>query len=398
MTPTEGTDVPSKNPEDDEISLLDILIVLAKYKKLVFGLPIGVAIVAAGVSLLMPNMYTGTTKILPPQSQGQSGASALLSQNGGLAGIAGGLLRNPSDVYVAMLKSRTVADNLIARFGLAVRYDTQYPTRVRKKLEERTNIVAGKDNIITIDVDDRDPKIAAELANAYADELVKLTQVLAVTEASQRRLFFEKQLIQAKDNLARAEAEARSSLEQGGIVMVDAQGRALVETSARLRSQIALKEVQIGAMRAFATEHNPGVTRAQQELDALRAQLAKTEGVGKGIGAARDQNGRGGDSLRLLRDVKFYELLFELLGRQYEAAKLDEAKESSVVQVLDKAVEPDLKSKPTRTLIVLISALAALCVGMLLAFIKDSLARTRADPEGKRRMETLRHLLSWRTG
>src|SRR6266853_4210902 len=187
-------------PADDEIGLLDLLIVLAKHKRLVLGLPLAAGIVAAVVSVLLPNIYTGTTKILPPQ-QSASAASALLNQLGGalggLSGMASGALgvRNPNDLYIGMLKSRTVADNLISRFELRKVYDEDRLSDARKRLEKETIIVAGKDGIITVEVDDKDSKRAAELANAYVDELMKLTKVLAVTEASQRRLFFERQLL-----------------------------------------------------------------------------------------------------------------------------------------------------------------------------------------------------------
>src|SRR2546426_494278 len=196
----------SANAESDEISLLDLLIVLAKHKRIVLGVPFIVAIGAAIFSVLLPNIYTGTTRILPPQ-QSASAASALLSQLsgafGGLAGTAGGAvgIRNPNDLYVGMLKSRTVADNLIARFDLDKVYEQQIQSNTRSILQGNTAIAAGRDGIITVEVDDKDPKRAAEIANAYVDELMKLTKVLAVTEASQRRLFFEQQLAQAKDNL-----------------------------------------------------------------------------------------------------------------------------------------------------------------------------------------------------
>src|SRR6266581_8087932 len=191
----------SISSDDDEISLLDLLIVLAKHKRIVFGVPFAVAVVAAIISLLLPNIYTGTTRILPPQ-QSASAAAALLNQLGGalggLAGAAGGTLgiRNPNDLYVGMLKSRTVADNLIVRFELAKVYDEDYLSETRKRLAKETTITSGRDGIIAIEVDDKNPKRAADLANAYVDELMRLTKVLAVTEASQRRLFFERQLLQ----------------------------------------------------------------------------------------------------------------------------------------------------------------------------------------------------------
>src|SRR6266568_6545 len=366
---------------DDEVSLLDLLIVLAKHKRIVLGVPFLVAIAAAIVSLLLPNIYTGTTRILPPQ-QSASAATALLNQLGGAAGLlAAGTgaalgLRNPNDLYVGMLKSRTVADNLIARFDLNKVYQLELQSNTRNALQGNTSIAAGRDGIITIDVDDKDPKRAAELANAYVDELMKLTKVLAVTEASQRRLFFERQLLQVKDNLTAAEMTARQGLQKGGLAQVDAQGRSMIEVTARLRAQISVKEVQIGSMRTFAAEGNPELQRTQQELDALRRELARIEGSSPVAAVGRgDASGSTGlDNLGRLRDVKYYEFLYELLAKQYELAKIDEAKDATIIQVMDNAIEPDRRSKPKRSLIVLLSALVAGVLGILTAFGMEGLA------------------------
>src|SRR5216683_6308314 len=374
--------------DSDEISLLDLLIVLAKYKRTVLGIPFVVAVAAAIISLLLPNIYTGTTRILPPQ-QSASAATAVLNQLGGalggFAGAAGGALgiRNPNDLYVGMLKSRTVADNIIARFDLNKIYEEGLQSSARNMLQRNTTISAGRDGIISIEVDDKDPKRAADLANAYVDELTKLTKVLAVTEASQRRLFFERQLVQAKDNLTAAEVAARQGLQKGGLAQVDAQGRSMIEVTARLRAQISAKEVQLGAMRTFAAEGNPELQRTQDELQALKRELGRIEGslpvavAGKGGEAGHT----GLDNLGRLRDVKYYEFLYELLAKQYELAKIDEAKDATVIQVMDKAIESDRKSKPKRTLIVLFSTLAALFASILWAFAREAAAWAQGNPK-----------------
>src|SRR2546425_2311802 len=363
----------------DEISLLDLLIVLAKHKRVVLGVPLVAAIAAATISFLLPNTYTGTTKILPPQ-QSASTASALLNQlGGGLGGIIGAAggsalgIRNPNDLYVGMLKSRTVADNLITRFDLSKVYDEVLQSSTRNSLQSNTTIAAGRDGIITIEVDDKDSKRAAELANAYADELMKLTKVLAVTEASQRRLFFERQLLQVKDNLTAAEIAARQGLQKGGLAQVDAQGRSMIEVTARLRAQISVKEVQIGSMRTFAAEGNPELQRTQEELQALRRELARIEGSSPSASRNQgDTNGNTGlDNLGRLRNVKYFEFLYELLAKQFELAKIDEAKDATAVQVMDKAIEPDRTSKPRRALIVLLSTLMALVASILWAFVAE---------------------------
>jgi len=387
---------------DDEVSLLDLLIVLAKHKRLVIGIPFFSAIVAAVVSLLLPNIYTGTARILPPQ-QSASMASALLTQLGGalggLAGAAGGALgvRNPNDLYVGMLKSRTVADNLIERFELAKVYDEDYISETRKRLGKETTITPGRDGIIAIEVDDKDPKRAADLANAYVDELMKLTKVLAVTEASQRRLFFERQLLQAKDNLTAAEILARQGLQKGGIAQVDAQGRSMIAVTARLRAEISAKEVQLGAMRTFAAEGNPELQRTQQELEALRRELGRIEGTTPGASASRGEtaSASGLDNIGRLRDVKYYEFLYELLAKQYELAKIDEAKDATVIQVMDKAIEPDRKSKPKRILIVILTALVVGFLAVIWAFIKEAGERARQNPEQASRLEALRGYMRW---
>jgi tyrosine-protein kinase Etk/Wzc len=379
----------SQMSDADSIDILDLLIGASKHKKLIFGFTTTVATAAIVITLLMPPIYTGSTKILPPQNQ--SAASGVLAQLGGLAGLAGGAIKSPTEIYVSMLKSRTVADSLISRFELLNLYKAVYPSQAREQLAEVTTILAGKDAIITIEVDDKDPKRAAALANGYVEELLKLTQVLAVTDASQRRLFFERQYAQARDNLANAEEAARHALQQGGLVKVDEQGRGMIETTARLRAQITMKEVQIGAMRTYASDQNADLRATQQELEALRRELAKVEGTGSDLAVAPGaSSNRGVENLRLLRNVKYYEIIYELLGRQYELSKIDEAKESSVVQVLDRAIEPDRKSKPKRTLIVVVSTMAAFVISLLLAFVIEAITRSKSDPEAGRKMAILR--------
>jgi uncharacterized protein involved in exopolysaccharide biosynthesis len=324
--------------------------------------------------------------------------SQLTSAAGGLGGAVGAALpiKNPSDLYVGMLKSRTVADALIARFDLRKRYEQNLQSGARGRLQGRTTITAGKEGIIVVEVDDYDPKFAAALANGYIDELMKLTQVLAVTEASQRRLFFEQQLNRAKENLIQVEDTARRSL-QGGLVKVDDQGRAMVETTARLRAQMSAKEIQIGAMRTFAAEDNPELHRAERELDAMKRELARLEGSSV-TAADRDgsSGGKGLDNLRLLRDLKYNELLYELLAKQYEVARIDEAKSSAVIQVLDAAVEPDRKSKPSRSLLVLLWTFAALVLALVWAAIAESLSRAQADPQRAARLSVLKRSISLR--
>lgn len=385
--------------EDDEISLIDLLLVVAKHNRFIIKFTLVVAVLAVAISLIMTNIYTAKTVILPPQQSGSS-ASMMLAQLGGLAGAAGGALgiKSPSDTYVGMMKSRTVADHLIESYKLKALYEAKTYESTRKSLADNTVITSGKDGFITIEFSDKDPKRAASIANAYVAELDHLNQTLAVTEAAQRRLFFEKQLMKAKEELANAEVALKQTQEKSGLVQLDAQGLAVIKSVADLRAQIAAKEVQLSGMRAFATSQNPDYRQAQELLAGLRAQLAKVErdtaeGNGSVLLPMKKLPESGLEYVRKMREVKYHETLFELLSKQLEMAKLDEAKQSAIIQVVDRAEPPEMKSKPRRSLIVIIATLMAFFLSVLIAFVREAMANAGQDPEQAKRLGLLRQYL-----
>jgi len=310
----------TSSPDEDEINLLDLLIVLAKHKKRIIGVTIAAALLAIGYSLSLTNIYTATTKILPPQ-QSQSSASAMLSQLGGLAGMAGSSLgiKNPNDLYVAMLKSRNVMEKIAKRFDLQKVYEQETLTGNLKALEGSTVISSGKDGVITVEVDDKDPQLAASLANAFIEELNKLMQTYSLTDASQKRTFFDQQLRQAKDKLTDAE---------------------------------------------LVLDKTPNTSL--KYLDALR-------------------------------NLKYQEAVWEILAKQFEMAKLDEAKDFPLIQVLDKATPPEKKSKPKRSMVVMLATLVAFFLAVIWAFISEALARSGSNPEQGARLQELRRAFRWRS-
>jgi tyrosine-protein kinase Etk/Wzc len=363
--------------QDNDIDLLDLLMVLARRKRLILSVTLTSLVVASVVSVLLPNRYTATTKILPPQ-QSQSGSSMLLSQlaggsMGSLAALAGGGLglKNPNDIYISILKSRIVEDALISRFNLMRAYNSGRASAARKKLAGQSDIIAEREGLISISVEDKDPKRAAAMANAYVDELRKVTQHLAISEASQRRLFFEQQVEDAKENLSNAEVALKETEQKTGMIQLDSQAKAVIEAIGNLRAQVAAKEVQLHAMQSFATEQNPQRILVQGQVSGLREQLRKLEGQAGGEGDPIVGTGKipgaGLEFARKYRDVKYYETIFELLAKQYEAAKIDEAREAAVIQVLDPAIEPDEKSSPHRGLIVVLSTICGFLAGCFLA-------------------------------
>lgn len=399
MTDTNTRPVDQPEEAKDEISVLDLLIVLAKHKLLIIGLPLVAAIASAAFSLRMTDIYTASAKLMPPQQSQSTTASLLAQLSGGLAGLVGsaGGLKSSNDIYIAMLNSRTLADSLIQRLGLAKPED-KYPSSTRAALAGVSRISTGKDGLILIEVDDPDPKHAADIANGYVDELIKMTGSLAVTEASQRRLFFERQFAQAKDNLAKAEVAARQALERGdGVVKVEEQGRAIVESTARLRGQIMAKEVQIGAMRSFANERNPDLLFALKEVESMKRELGKMEGTGNAQRVENVRSAQGTESLRLLREVKYNEVIFELLAKQFEMAKIEEAKDPSIIQVMDKAVPPDFKSKPNRRNFVVQWTALALVLAILLAYVIEATSRVSDDPRQAERVRAFKRHLSLRS-
>lgn len=388
---------PDEQSQYEGISIIAILIVLAKRKKLVFGLPLAAACIAAAVTMLLPNIYSASATLLPPQ-QAQSSAGALLSQLGGAASLAGNLagLKNPNDLYVGMLRSRTVADKLVAKFNLKSVYDTDSQEKVRKALAADTSISSGKDGLIVISVEGKDKKLVAPLANAYVEELAQLNKVLAVTEAGRRRLFYERQLDSAKNQLAQAEQSLKAGLESGGVVSVDSDSRALLETIARIRAQVSAKEIQLGSLQAFVTSSNPEYRRVQEELGSLRAELSRLEN-GRAVKGDADQGKQTGlENVKILRDVKYYQMLYELLAKQYEVARLDESKDSSIIQVLDNAVEPERKIKPGRTVIVLVCAVLFFILACGIALVSELAKAMLHYPEQAAQWARLKSYLRFR--
>jgi uncharacterized protein involved in exopolysaccharide biosynthesis len=389
-----------------EISLLDLLILLAERKKVVLSVTGCFTVIAIIVSLVLPKWYTATATLLPP-AQNSSGGMALASQLGNLSGMAALAgttlgLKNPNDMYVAMLKSRTVEDAMIQRFGLMQEYKEKYLSAARTALERHTEINgSGKDGLINIKIESKNPNRAAELANGYVDQFRKLSESLAITEASQRRRFFEQQLEQAKDNLAQAEEDMKRTEQTTGLIQLNGQASALIQSTVSLRAQITAKEVEIESLRTYATDQNAQLRLAEKELESLRAQLAKLGGASDVADAGMLlPKGRvptaGLEYLRKEREVKYRETIFELLARQFELAKLDEAKQGALIQVVDPAVAPDRRSFPKRTIIVIFATLAGFLVGIFIALLQGVFQNMRSDPQTFPKISALRDALTFR--
>jgi tyrosine-protein kinase Etk/Wzc len=378
-------------------NVLDLLTLLARKRRFILLTTLGIAVVTAVITWLLPIRYTAASSILPPQQSTSPGA--LFSQMAGasgLAALAGSSLgvKNPIDMYVAMFRSRTVEDAMIKRFDLQKSYQVKKLSDARLIFEKQSSVVAGlKDGVIRIGVDGRTPNEAAALTNAYVDEFQKLASTIAVTEAAQRRLFFDHQLEEAKNNLSNAEQDLKRTQMTSGMVQPDNQSRAMIESAATIQGQIAAKEVQLQAMSSFATDSNPDVVIVKKQLDELRSQLGRltgSTGSGSDLFVPKGKEPEAIlDYVRKLREVKYRETIFEALATQYQLAKLDEAKQGAVFQIIDVAAPPDKRSSPHRTILVALFTFLAFFFACFLVWVCAAFEAIQKDPEDGPRLAAL---------
>jgi uncharacterized protein involved in exopolysaccharide biosynthesis len=380
--------IPMGMHDEDEISLLDLLQTIVDNLRLLVLGPLAVGITALGISYLIPPTYTAKTQFLPPQQQ-QSAAASMLASLGSLGGLAGavGGIKNPADQFLAYMKSVTIQDALIERFKLLERYEAKTKTDARLALKENVRATSGKDGLISVEVDDKDPKFAAELANAHVEELGKLLGKLATTEAQQRRLFFEKQLTLAKDKLIQSEIELKATGVAGSVLK--SNPASAVAAVAGLQAGVTAQEVKLGAMRGYLAETAPEFKQALNELANLKAQLAKQE---KDTPSNSNMSAQG-DYVSKYREFKYNETLFELFAKQFEIAKVDESREGAVIQTLDAAQPPERKAKPKKALIAINATLAAGFALLLFVFIRQAINNAGKDQESANKLNQLK--ASW---
>lgn len=350
----------------NEISLIDLTIVILNNLRLIVLVPLVVGLASLGVSFFIPPTYIAKTQFLPPQQQ-QSSASALIQSLGSMGGLASAAtsIKNPADQYIAFLKTQSVLNAMIDRFNLQEKYQTKYRIDARNALLSSTRIQSGKDNIIQLEVEDEDPKFAAELANGYVSELQKMMGRLSLSEAQQRRAFFERKIVEAKAALAESDKSLRST----GInaSTLKSSPLAAVEIVARIKGAITAQEIRVGSLRGYLTDSAPELRQGLLELAILKEQLIK---------AAKDDTtlntGKLEDSyIERYRDYKYKETLYEMFSKQYELARVDEAREGAVIQVIDVAEIPEYKDKPKKALIAVFTTLITALILIIFVFAKE---------------------------
>ena len=352
-----------------QLDLLDVLLVFARRKWLILGWALAGLVIGIIALLRAPTLYMSQATIMPPQQEQSS--AALLSQLGALtafSSVGSNLgLKNPADLYVSILQTNLVEDNMVDRFHLMDAYKIPDRDGAAGMLRKRTKFNAGKDGLMQIIVEDKDPKRAAALVNGYADELFQQNNRLAIGSASQRRLFFEEQLAQEKDHLADAEVALKQTQQSTGVLQLSGQAQNIIGQEANIQANITSHEVQLGALLSSSTEQNPEVVRLRTEVAGLREQLQQLQkGTGGAMLSQHEFPAAGLEYIRKERDVQYHQTLYDLLARQLEAARIDEAKATPTVQMVDPPQVPKVRSWPKP----LVFIIAGLVIGTMLGFIR----------------------------
>ena len=398
VEPEEMTRYMARAEPPDELDLVEILVILSMARRRIAAFTTSAIILGVLASILVKPTFIATAVILPPQPT--QSASSMLGQLGSLASVVtGGPPRNPADLYVGILGSRTIEDNIIASFRLGDVYKTKTAEDARKALKSHTRVLATSDGLIRILVDDHSAQRASSLANAYVDELYAMNSHLAITEAAQRRVFFDQELADEKTALTAAEEDLKQTAEKTGVIQLSGQTESMIRSISQLRAQIASKEVSIQALRMSATDQNPEVLRAQEEVTALRGQLSQLENDPRN--AHSGSPGLAGGQIpmvsleyaRKFREVRYHETLFELLSKQYDAARIDEARAAPSVQVVDRAIPPDKKTGPPRMILTLGVGAIGLFFACIVSLAAHSLRTLGQAPEYALKLAYLRSAL-----
>lgn len=375
----------------DPVVSMATLTLVRRWRMLILVLFLSGA-VGYGSSFLMKPIYTSTTVFLSPQQQtASSSALAALGALGalsGLAGATGGGARSPADQYVALMQSVQVSDRIIDQFKLMEIYDEEYRDYARRDLANHVTFTAGKkDNLIRIEVEDTDRQRAAAMANQFVSELRRLTSTLAVTEAQQRRLFFERQLQETKTRLSAAQSQLQSVGFNAGAVK--AEPKAAAETYARLKAELTAAEVRLETMRGSLAEQSVELRLQRARVQSLREQVTKLE-------RSQDPVASGdADYIGKYREFKYQETLFDLYARQFELARADESREG-VIQVVDVAQPAERKTKPRRKWVAIGFGLAGLAAFAGFLVGRERLQQARLDPQESRRLAELSGALKGR--
>ncbi len=376
---------------EKEISLADYWQTLVRRRRLIVYIVGAAFVISCIVSLVLPKEYKATASVLKPQTNDNLLAAKVAGVAGiSPAGLLSGMADFSGDVWIGILKSRTVSDDIINRFNLGSVYGYKKIEDTRKKLWKMVNILNNKkEGIIKISVLDRSPERAAEMANAFVYDLDRINRNIVMTSGRRTRIFVGQRLKETKKNLDAAEKALEEFQQKYRAVNLGDQSKVIIRSIAAVRAKLMAKEVELQTLLSYATPDNPQVQILASEKRELKQRLSELENkrsstygdkgsqdifVPTGMMPALEL-----DYENLMRDKATQEALYKLLVRQYEMAKIQEVKNSPTVQVLDRAAAPTKKAKPRRTLIVISCTFTALVLAAFAAFFLDYLEGIRQN-------------------
>ncbi len=365
-----------------EVTAADLVLGLWRERRFVARAFVVGMLVAAVISLLIPRKYESTTRLMPPEKGGMAGLAAMLAAAGTggddkASSVVGGLvsdavgLKSSGALFIGVLKSTTVQDRLVDKFNLRKVYGVPYQKDAREQLSDNTDINEDrKSGIIAITVTDGSPQRAMQIAHAYADDLGALTAQLNMSAAHRERVFLEERLKQVRQDLDAASKDLSDFSSRNLTLDVKEQGKAMVTGAAALEGELIAAESELSGLRQIYTPNNIRTRSLQARVGELRSKLAELRGNSTDVWVEGGKNGDLGVSIAklpvlgltyydLYRKARIQETVFEILTKQYELAKIEEAKEVPSIKVLDEAQMPEKKSSPKRTLITISGALLA---------------------------------------
>jgi uncharacterized protein involved in exopolysaccharide biosynthesis len=391
----------------------ELLRVLWSQRRLLGRITAAGLLIATMTAFLISNRYTSTARIMPPDDRTSSGlaamAAALSSNAGGMGVVADNVLglKNSSDVFLGILQSRTTQDRIIEQFGLGKVYGDRRIEDTRADLTAHTDLsVDRKSLIITIAVTDKDPRRAAGMAQAYAESLDSLESQLSTSGARRERIFLEGRLQEVRQSLEAAEQQFSQFASKNAAIDIKEQGKAMVDSAAAIQGQLIATQAELEGLKQIYTDNNVRVRSLNARLGELKQQLGKIGGKNESgaTGTSDDTLESIYPSIRrlpllgvtyadLYRQTAIQEAVYETLTKEYELAKVQEAKEIPTVKILDPPNIPEEKSFPPRLLIVLLGTAMSFMIAAAWAFGKAQWEATKSSDPRKQLVREIRTTL-----
>ena len=380
-------DVAAVTEPGNAVPVVNFVAVVWRSRLMIAAVTLVTVFVVGIWAAVTPKTYESTATLVAPKESPGTGLLGSLVVGSGMLQQMPGVMSIPSltsnrDLLVSVLKSRTMAQLVLERFGLQARYRARYQEDGIKTLQRHTTVSVTREGVIAVKVEDVDPQVAAAIANYYVERLDHLVGQFGLGEASRQRIFFTEQLARAKAQLDASEEALRGFQERNRAVVLQEQTRGAIEAAARLRGEIIASEVQMQVMRNFATEANPEVLALRRRIEEMNRQLAQLQyGGSPALAANRDRRDftvpfarvpeLGLELVRLTREVKIQETLVTLLTQQVEQARIAAAKDFPVAQILDRAVPAERHSRPRMGVGLGVAAISGFVAGILIAFIAE---------------------------